>query len=204
VKNRWASRSSKASASRRRSQGQAGLSDRHLAALQGKFQQACQLWRNGYLGKIHTVEVAAPGPKYQPKYKGTLEPQPVPPGFDWTCGAARPLPSPTIPAGLMARLVLIWDYCAGFIANWGVHHLDIANWGCPEIGTQPFELQCTTTYRTKASPTTWRPGTRPSPTPEAEGPLHRRASPEARCRFVGDKGWLYIDRSGISAGPESL
>jgi len=50
---------------------------------QGKFQQACRLARNGYLGKIHTVEVAAPGPSYRPGYKGPLDPQPVPPGFHW-------------------------------------------------------------------------------------------------------------------------
>ena len=50
---------------------------------QGKFQHACRLARNGYVGKIHTVEVAAPGPRYRPKHKGSLEPQPVPAGFDW-------------------------------------------------------------------------------------------------------------------------
>jgi len=49
-----------------------------------KFQHACELARNGYLGKIHKVQVATEGPNYRPGYKGTFEPQPVPPGFDWT------------------------------------------------------------------------------------------------------------------------
>ena len=48
-----------------------------------QFRRACELARNGYLGKVHTVEVAAPGPQYQPKYKGSMDPQPVPDGFDW-------------------------------------------------------------------------------------------------------------------------
>ena len=35
-----------------------------------KFRQACNLARCGYLGKVKAIEVAAPGPKYQPKYQG--------------------------------------------------------------------------------------------------------------------------------------
>jgi len=50
---------------------------------QQKFRHACELARNGYVGKLHTVQVAAPGPQYQPKYTGALDPQPVPDGFDW-------------------------------------------------------------------------------------------------------------------------
>ena len=33
------------------------------------FRFACELARNGYLGKLHTVEVAAPGPSYKRMYK---------------------------------------------------------------------------------------------------------------------------------------
>ena len=43
---------------------------------------------------------------------------------------------------------LIWDYCAGFIVNWGVHHLDIANWGCPALSpASRFEFECKGSYR---------------------------------------------------------
>ena len=37
----------------------------------------------------------------------------------------------------------IADYCVGFIGNWGVHHLDIAGWGCPEVFEAPFEIEGT-------------------------------------------------------------
>lgn len=173
---------------------------------QGKFQQACQLVRNGYLGKVHTVEVAAPGPKYQPKYKGSMEPQPVPAGFDWNMWRG---PAPTKPynPGRVAwpDWYLIWDYCAGFITNWGVHHLDIANWGCPEIGAQPFELQCATTYRHEGftdNVETWDA----TFTYVTGLKVHFTDVPrqKAGCRFIGDKGWVYVDRSGIWAEPESL
>ena len=38
-------------------------------------------------------------------------------------------------------LYMISDYCAGFITNWGVHHLDIAGWGVPEIFEKPFQVR---------------------------------------------------------------
>jgi len=171
-----------------------------------KFQQACQLARNGYLGKIHTLQVAAPGPQYRPSYKGSLEPQPVPAGFDWDmwCG---PAPKKPYNPGRVAwpDWYLIWDYCAGFITNWGVHHLDIANWGCPQIGREPFEVECKATYRNEGftdNVDTW------DATFTFASGLKMRFTDTPRqkpgCRFIGDQGWVHVDRSGIWAEPESL
>ncbi|MBM3891340.1 MAG: Gfo/Idh/MocA family oxidoreductase, partial [Verrucomicrobia bacterium] len=103
------------------------------------FLHACELARNGYVGKIHAVQVSAPGPQYQPKYKGPFEPQPVPEGFDWEMWRG-PAPNKPYNPGRVAwpDWYLIWDYCVGFICNWGVHHLDIANWGCPAIVGETF------------------------------------------------------------------
>jgi len=173
---------------------------------QGKFQQACNLVRNGYIGKVHTVEVAAPGPQYRPKYKGSMDPQPVPEGFDWKMWRG---PAPTQPfnPGRVAwpDWYLIWDYCAGFVTNWGVHHLDIANWGCPEIGNSSFEMQCKATYRHEGFTNnidTWRAefiypsGLKMIFTDTPQQP--------AGVKFVGDQGWVYVDRAGIWASSDSL
>ncbi len=170
------------------------------------FQRACTLARNGYVGKIHTVEVATEGPKYRPKYAGTLEPQPVPDGFDWEMWRG-PAPAKPYNPGRVAwpDWYLIWDYCAGFITNWGVHHLDIANWGLPEIGDAPFELECTATYRNEgftdnvdswSAVFTYGSGLRMI--------FKDSVQQKSGCRFVGDKGWVHVDRSGIWAEPESL
>jgi predicted dehydrogenase len=173
---------------------------------QGKFQLACQLARNGYVGKIHTVEVAAPGPGYRPGSKGSLDPQPVPPGFDWAMWRG-PAPDKPYNPGRVAwpDWYLIWDYCAGFITNWGVHHLDIANWGCPTVGSEAFEIECRATYR-KEGFTDNVEGWDASLT-FASG-LKMRFSDDQKqkcgCRFIGDKGWVHIDRDGFWADPESL
>jgi predicted dehydrogenase len=173
---------------------------------QRKFQHACELARNGYLGKIHTVEVAAPGPTYRPSYKGTLEPQAVPAGFDWNMWRG-PAPDKPYNPGRVAwpDWYLIWDYCAGFITNWGVHHLDIAHWGCPLLGTEPFTVECQAKYRSEGftdNVESWN-----ATFQYASGVTMRFTDSEQQkpgCRFIGDQGWVYVDRAGTAAEPASL
>ena len=101
-------------------------------------RHACELARNGYLGKVHSVYVGAPGGMAYP-----VEPPCDPPeGFDYDLWTG---PAPYIPFDKKRcewlAMYMISHYCAGFITNWGVHHLDIAGWGCPEIFHKPFEVE---------------------------------------------------------------
>ncbi|MFQ6132473.1 MAG: Gfo/Idh/MocA family protein [Armatimonadota bacterium] len=172
-----------------------------------KFRLACELARNSYLGSIHTVKVAAPGPTYQRSYRGPTTPQPVPPGLDYEMYVGPAEMKPYNPGRLAwPDWYLIWDYCAGFIVNWGVHHLDIALWGCPQLGDQPFELACTADYRNDGlcdNVNAWQA--------EFVYPNGLRLSysdtghpHEQGCRFEGDEGWVHVNRKGIRAHPESL
>lgn len=170
------------------------------------FRQACELARNGYLGKIHTVELGIPCPEYKPKYTGSLEPQPVPEGLDWNMWVG---PAPFKPYNLgrvsYPDWYLIYDYCAGFIVNWGVHHLDIASWGCPEIGAASFDVECQANYRKEGftdnvndwnSTFTFASGLKMIYTDNTRQ--------KTGCKFIGDRGWVHVDRGSIAAGPESL
>lgn len=173
---------------------------------QQKFRHACELTRNGYIGKIHTVQVAAPGPQYQPKYTGSLDPQPLPDGFDWVMWRG-PAPDQPYNPGRVAwpDWYLQWNYCAGFICNWGVHHLDIANWGCPTLAKETCEIECKGVYRKKGftdnieswnATFTFASGLKMIFT---DAPAQKPGT-----KFIGDKGWVYVDRAGIWAEPESL
>jgi len=171
------------------------------------FRHACELAVNGYLGKVHTVEVAAPGPSYQPKYQGPYEPQPVPDGFDWDLFTG-PAPAKPYNPGRHAwpDWYLIWDYCDGFVVNWGVHHLDIAHWGCPSIGRTAFDLECKGTFRSEGftdNLSDWQAEFR-----FADGlrmSFCDTGHPhEQGCRFAGDQGWVHVNRQGIQAEPKSL
>lgn len=170
---------------------------------QRQFRHACELARNGYLGKVHTVEVGAPGGTTYP-----VEPPCDPPaGFDYDMWTG---PAPFIPFDKKRcewlAMYMISHYCAGFITNWGVHHLDIAGWGCPEVFDKPFEIEgkgelpaegMTDTWMTWTMQLQWESGLKMNysniDNPAASG-----------CKFIGDEGWVRADRSGIWAEPASL
>ncbi|MDY0169201.1 MAG: Gfo/Idh/MocA family oxidoreductase [Thermoguttaceae bacterium] len=170
---------------------------------QKHFRHACELARNGYLGKVHTVEVGAPGGRAYP----AVAPSDPPEGFDydmWT-GPAPYFPFDTSRCEWLA-MYMISHYCAGFITNWGVHHLDIAGWGCPEVFKKPFEVEGTGELPAEGMTDTWiswnmdlrwesglKMGFSNSGGPYKQG-----------CRFVGEDGWVHVNRAGISAEPESL
>ncbi len=173
---------------------------------QRNFRFACELVHNGYVGKVHTVQVSAPGPQYQPKYAGSMDPQPVPEGFDWERWRG-PAPEKPYNPGRVAwpDWYLIWDYCAGFICNWGVHHLDIANWGAPQLGTESFDVECKANYRKKGFTDNvegW------NATFNFAGGLKMifTDAGQQKCgtRFIGDKGWVHVDRGGLWSEPETL
>ena len=171
------------------------------------FRFACELARNGYLGKLDTVEVAAPGPSYKRSYM--KPPTPEPPSkeidFDMYVGPANMRP---YNRGLWAwpDWYLTRDYCVGFIVNWGVHHLDIANWGCPTLTSEPCEFEFTGSYRNDGltdNINDWQgefrydSGLRMSYSDT--GNPHKQG-----CVFRGDKGWVHVNRQGIWAEPASL
>jgi len=172
-----------------------------------KFRFACELARNGYLGKIHTVKVGAPGPEYKRTYKKPTTEEPIPAGLDYDMYVG---PSPMKPynGGRLAwpDWYLIWDYCAGFCVNWGVHHLDIANWGCPAVADEAFEINCKGSYRDDGltdNINDWRAEL------EYDSGLRMSFSDTGNpnkqgCRFEGDKGWVHVNRAGIWAEPVSL
>lgn len=167
------------------------------------FRHACELARNGYLGKIHTVYVGAPGGE---AYE--VEPPCDPPeGFDydmWT-GPAPMIPFDNKRCEWLA-MYMISHYCAGFITNWGVHHLDIAGWGCPEIFNETFEVEGTGVMPESGMTDTWiswqmeyryASGLKMSFT--------NTGNPnEQGCRFEGDEGWVHVNRQGIWASSPSL
>lgn len=172
------------------------------------FRFACELARNGYVGKVHTVKVAAPGPRYRPKYAGPLDPEAAPEGFDWKMWRG-PAPEKPYNPGRVAwpDWYLIWDYCAGFIVNWGVHHLDIALWGCPSLGEETCEVECAGDFRNEGFTDNIN-GWDATFTYPGGLKMHFTDSDSAKeqigCTFVGDQGWVRADRSGIWAEPESL
>jgi predicted dehydrogenase len=110
-----------------------------------EFRQACELVRNGRIGKLKQINVwcAASRPG------GSTKEAPVPPGLDYDrwLGPARFTPY-TVDKCFDVSVPNAWktwwynyDYALGFIAGWGVHPLDIAYWGHPDMMKGPMTIE---------------------------------------------------------------
>ncbi len=102
-----------------------------------RFHRACELVRNGKLGKIERVEVGLPDGGHK---AGNPDPQPVPEGVDWDMWLG---PAPKVPY----RGVLHWNwrwilaYSGGQLTDWAGHHIDIAQWGLGMERTGPVKVE---------------------------------------------------------------
>jgi predicted dehydrogenase len=108
------------------------------------FHHACELVRNGRIGKVHTVNVNVGGP---PEASDSLPEEPIPEGLDWDrwLGPApwRPFSSVLCPPTTWdgwARWRYYRDYAGGKMTDFGAHHFDIAQWGLGMDHTGPVEV----------------------------------------------------------------
>ncbi|MHC4739276.1 MAG: Gfo/Idh/MocA family protein, partial [Planctomycetota bacterium] len=112
------------------------------------FRRACELVRNGRIGKVHTVRVGLPygngfsggGRVMEPEF---TTPATVPDGFDYDMWLG---PAPSAPY-CRGRCHVHWrwvsDYAGGQITDWAGHHCDIAQWAMDTDHTSPVEIEGT-------------------------------------------------------------
>jgi len=179
---------------------QTGTHSRSMA----RVRHACQLARNGYLGKIHAVAVSVVSGREYPSIASSEPPK----GFDydrWT-GPAPFVPFDTQRCEWLA-MYMISHYCAGFITNWGVHFLDIAQWGCPEITSKPFTIEGKGEFPASGMTDTccrWDMMLRYDSGLKVHFTDHSK-QPNG-CRFIGDKDWVKVNwgKPGFEASNPSL
>jgi predicted dehydrogenase len=107
------------------------------------FRVACELVRNGRIGKVKTVYVNVGGPSKP----CDLPEEKMEPGLDWDrwLGPAptRPYNSVLSPRGVHKHFPN-WrnyrEYSGGMMTDWGAHHFDIAQWGLGMDESGPIEI----------------------------------------------------------------
>jgi len=174
---------------------------------QKHFRFACELVRNGRIGKVHTVRVGLPtGPSTGPQPA-----MPVPDGFDYDFWLGPAPWAPYTEKRCHWNFRWILDYSGGQLTDWAAHHCDIANWGMGTEYTGPIEVQgageyprdglynAATNYRFECK---YAPGA----SPVAPDGFTMIVSNKERggARWEGADGWVWVDRGGIDANPKEL
>ena len=102
----------------------------------GEFRLACELIRNGRIGKLLTANVGVVGPSGD----CFLPAEPVPEGMDWEMWLG---PAPWRPFN-KALHPFSWrsfrDFSGGGMTDWGAHHFDICQWAMGMDNSGPMEI----------------------------------------------------------------
>jgi len=112
------------------------------------FRFACELARNGYIGKVESIDAWCPSLGYSPNVAKEYPidtPTKTPPAdldYERWIGPAPMKPYNDIRVTTLGAWH-IYDYALGFIAGWGAHPLDIAQWGNNTDQTAPISYEGT-------------------------------------------------------------
>ena len=106
------------------------------------FRRACELVRNGRIGKLQTVRCGLPGGR--PDFGKTgdrKKPEKVPEGFEYDLWLGPAPKAEYAPARCHVNFRWIYDYSGGQVTDWGGHHPDCAQWGMDTERTGPIEIR---------------------------------------------------------------
>ena len=172
------------------------------------FRYACELVRNGRIGKVGTVRVGLPYGQ-SVSDQGGYGRAPVPEGFDYDMWLGPAPWAPYSPNRCHWNFRWISDYSGGQLTDWAGHHCDIAQWGMGTELTSPVEIEGVADFP-----------------PAEDGLFDTAKSYRFVCKFKegftmivadqkqqpkgmgvqfeGTDGWIWIDRSGIDASNKTL
>ncbi|MHC4200572.1 MAG: Gfo/Idh/MocA family protein, partial [Planctomycetota bacterium] len=167
----------------------------------GRFRFACELVRNGRIGKVHRVEVGLP----TGGGGGNTAPKPVPDHLDWDMWLG---PAPWRPyQGFGPHWSWRWilDYSGGQLTDWCGHHVDIAHWGLGYDRTGPVEIEGKGKYPTEGlfdAPTHYNFTCKYKTGVEINVTNNQINAQGAK--WIGERGWVYVKRGRIDSEPKSL
>ena len=166
-----------------------------------RYRLACELVRNGRVGKVLTVE-ARIGDNPQ---GGPFSVSTAPKELDWDFWKGPTADVAYVKERCHYEFRWWYEYSGGKITDWGAHHNDIAQWGLGTDDTGPVAITAV--------------GGEPSKKPNsynchphfaitynyADGArLITTSDGENGNRFIGEGGWIFVNRERIGASDEKL
>ncbi len=178
------------------------------------FRLACELVRNGRIGKLKHVDVWLP----HGRREGPFAPQPVPQGLDWDMWLGPRPKADYFKERCHVTFRYFWDYSGGTMSDWGAHHLDIALWGMglersgpisvegkPLVEMIPGGFTALSEYEVKYVYPEGITQTCRSTTANAwNGTVLDPKGQQHGVRFEGADGWIFVSRGKIEASDPGL
>ena len=170
---------------------------------QSNFHRACELVRNGRIGKVSRVEVGIGGGHHDfTGSKDRTQPEPVPEGLDFERWLG---PAPRAPY-CAAMLPKTWrwhlNYGGGMLLDWIGHHGDIAHWGLGLDHAGPVEVDGSAVFGTGF----WNAPIEYEATCTYADGMVMVVSSKLRggTTWYGNKGKIFVTRGGLEAEPNRI
>ena len=176
-----------------------------------KFRMACELVRNGRIGKLKQVTVFVPAGLRA----GPFQTAPVPAGFDFDFWLGQ-APKVDYQTERCHRTFRWWyDYSGGPVTDWGAHHNDIARWAIGQDGPVALEARVVTgpipggftTPSEFEATLTWANGVkqivRTTPDDSPFGEILKPDGQRNGVKFEGTDGWIWVNREDLAASDEN-
>jgi predicted dehydrogenase len=167
-----------------------------------QFKRACELVRNGRIGKLHSIQVGLPGDPPG----GNTEEMPVPENLNYD----RWLGSTPYVYYTLDRVHSQtnlderpgWLRCeqfgAGMITGWGAHHIDIAHWGMGTEYTGPIEIEGSAEFPSPESGLWTVHGDFNVSAKYANGvTMYMGGDNPNGVKFEGSDGWIFVTRGNV-------
>lgn len=183
-----------------------------------RFRLACELVRNGRIGKLRQIVTTLP----TGLVGGPFAPRSVPPELDWDFWLGQASQVEYVPERAHVKFRFWYDYSGGTLTDWGAHHVDIAQWGngTERSGPVSVEGQVLKTpvpggysaiahfrleYRYANGVTLLCRNVAHETYTGATVPELKKTDERNGVRFEGTDGWIFVTRGALAASePEIL
>ncbi|MGQ9525769.1 MAG: Gfo/Idh/MocA family protein [Armatimonadota bacterium] len=167
-----------------------------------RFRLACELVRNGRIGRVKRVEARIPSAPSG----GPFQPKPVPPDFDWDMWLGQAPWTEYVPERTHGTFRYWYEYSGGMVTDWGAHHNDIAQWGLGMDRSGPIRVESVGKLPSTTGPNCFNVHTEFDITytyPNGVTLLCTNKG-ENGVLFEGDEGWIFVSRGTIRASDQKL
>jgi predicted dehydrogenase len=177
-----------------------------------KFRMACELVRNGRIGKLKQVTAFIPAGLRA----GPLPSSPAPAGLNWDFWLGQAPKVDFVKERCHTNFRFWFDYSGGTLTDWGAHHNDIARWGIgldapveiegkvladpiPGGYTAFSEYEVTMSYANGV-----RHLARTTKDDSIFGGVVNKDGQRNGVKFEGTDGWIWVNRGTLEASNEAI